>query len=97
MFLQKGHAPIHIACNGTNKEVLKLLLDYGADLNVIDNNRLKPIHYASIRGDKNIIEFLVKHGADPKENSPRGTPLKFASDNHHTDVIKWLKSRGAIF
>ncbi|PVU88970.1 hypothetical protein BB559_005283 [Furculomyces boomerangus] len=45
------------------------------------------------RGNMKFVKFLDKNGADIDENN--GAPLKFAIENNHLDVVKYLIGRGA--
>ena len=58
-----GLTAIHIAVLTNNKEMLKLLIQNGSDINIKNNHNLTPYHIALIQGNKDIIEFLIKNGA----------------------------------
>ena len=54
--------PLHEAAFEGNKEIVKLLIAHGADVNVQDNHGETPLQEAAfIRRD--IVELLKKHGA----------------------------------
>ncbi|GIX84593.1 hypothetical protein CEXT_93621 [Caerostris extrusa] len=42
----------------------RLLLTYGADINILDQNNKTPLHYASYYGNVALAEALLKMGAD---------------------------------
>jgi ankyrin repeat protein len=45
-------------------EILKLLLDYGADVGQRGVNDYTPLHFAASLNDPQLIKLLVAHGAD---------------------------------
>jgi len=55
-----GQAPLHWA---GDKEVAKLLISKGADIEARNNNGLTPLGFASFNGHKEVAELLLKHGA----------------------------------
>ena len=65
-------------------EIVKLLLDNGADVNVHDENGLTPLHNASLFKTSEIVEFLLDRGADIE-----------ARDNFGDTALHWAVSFGA--
>ncbi|KAK6163138.1 hypothetical protein DH2020_002979 [Rehmannia glutinosa] len=53
-----GATPLHIAADGGNPEIIKCLLQAGADPNAIDEDGWKPIQVAAARGNKVAVEVL---------------------------------------
>jgi hypothetical protein len=58
----------------------RLLLDYGADLNAVDEEyRSTPLGYAARWGHREMVSFLLARGDDPnKAGAPWATPLAWA-------------------
>jgi ankyrin repeat protein len=46
-------------------DVVKLLLERGADPNVKDDDGKTPLHYAAWKGHHKVVELLLEHGANP--------------------------------
>lgn len=44
-------------------EMVKLLIEYGADVNIKDNNGKTPLHWATSKNLTEIAKLLVEHGA----------------------------------
>ena len=56
--------PLHESVGGGQKTISEILLQNGADPNVIDFTNASPIHMASMRGEADVIKLLVDHGAN---------------------------------
>jgi ankyrin repeat protein len=77
---------LHHAVSGAHEEVVKLLLDRGADPNVRDEgDNAMPLHFAAEKEHLGIIRRLIEHGADPI-----GT-----GDFHELEVIGWATVFGS--
>jgi ankyrin repeat protein len=73
---------------------MKLLLDYGMDINYSENDHAATALIRSVIHKHNdIVEFLLDNGADPNIKTDMGfTALDFANDNN--EAIIMLKSHG---
>jgi ankyrin repeat protein len=70
-------------------DVMKLLVDKGADVNAANDLGMTPVHYAVQRGVDRIIEYLAAHGAkfDIKNKQGR-TPADLARGRTATLINK---------
>lgn len=75
----------------------RLLIQYGADINYIDDEyRSTPLGYAARWGHVEMVRLLLDSGADPnKSGAPWSTPLAWASKKSHVQVEKILRDAGA--
>lgn len=63
----------------------KLLLDHKADVNVLDNSKSTPLHYAASMGNLEIIVLLLDYGADVNAiDSDNQVPMELAAENHQS-------------
>ncbi|TAQ86423.1 hypothetical protein B7494_g5250 [Chlorociboria aeruginascens] len=61
---------LHVACYRKHYNIVKLLLERGADPNIPNNKNESPLYWATApRGDENIVELLLRYGAHP-ESTP---------------------------
>lgn len=71
-------------------EIVRILLDAGADVETLDGN---PLNIAAMNGHKDVVDLLVERGADV--NAGKAQALRFAADKGHTDIVKSLLKAGA--
>jgi ankyrin repeat protein len=77
-------------------EMVKLLLDAGADVNPCIG-RWTPLHGAAKRGSKEILELLIARGAkvNARSNLDCRTPLAYAAEAGRKDAVLSLLAAGA--
>lgn len=62
-----------------NIDIIKLLIQRGADINYKDESGVYPIHLAILWQELEIVKLLINHGADINVQDDKGlTPLHFA-------------------
>ena len=87
-----GRTPLHyVVFNSMTRQVemgLKLL-NFGADVNALDNERRTPLHHAAEAGKSRIIALLVQRGASTgtKDSLKGKTPLELALNDHIKELI----------
>jgi hypothetical protein len=84
------------------KETAKLLLEKGADVNVLESISINPPHempillIAIVKGDVDITKLLIEKGAGVNVKSSLGvTPLMVAILSGHKRIVKHLLENGA--
>jgi len=91
-------APLHVASRHGHAEVVSLLLQHNADVNLryTTFGDWTPLHFASALGHANVVQLLLEHGADINtQNIYHATPLSFASQSGHLEVVRLLLRNGA--
>lgn len=86
----------HMAWEGDVPKT-KLLLSYGANINLVDDEfRSTPLGLAAKAGRVEIVKLLLERGADPNEaGAPWATPLAWARRKENTEIQAELRSAGA--
>ena len=99
---EKGISLLHKAVIIGNIDLVKLLVENGADLDIelprLNSNhmRLTPILYAVIQNKKNIVSYLINQGVDvDKKLNSNTTILHHASAHNHVDLVKLIISKDA--
>ena len=96
---QRNHVKVlHIAAEFGYGNALGLLLrESGVDVNAKDERGYTALHIAACHGRMAAAQMLVtQFAADVDVKSEEGeTPLHVAIRNQHTDIVKWLVSKGA--
>ena len=92
----KGRTLLHAAAGKGRKEIVELLIDNDANVNVKDAVSGTPLHEAALRGDKEVVELLITKGADVNAKDLYGwTPLYKATHKGHKEVVELLISKGS--
>ncbi len=58
-----GATSLHLACREGNFEIVKVLIENGADVNVVDNEGWTPLMRAALAGNQNITALLLDQKA----------------------------------
>ena len=92
-----GRTLIHWACRGVHFEVIKYLVENGANVNAKDNNMNTPLISISSRGHIEAAKFLLDNGADihAESNEFSRTALFYSVLGGHTEVTELLLRKGA--
>jgi ankyrin repeat protein len=95
-----GFTPLHLAAFFGQEEAAKILLERGADVNLVARHtslHVAPLHSAAAGGfHPEIVKLLLEHGADPNAAQDGGfTPLHSAAQNDHREVVEALLEAGA--
>lgn len=89
-----GDTPLLLAIAGRHKELVRLLLAYGADANGAGYIET-PLMIAAGQGDDDLVRLLLAHNAEKDAENRAGTAVTYAADNDHWKIVKTLVEAGA--
>ena len=95
-FCDYGIGPLYLACENHDAELVKLLLEKGAEPNKPTKNKRYPLLLCAYSGYLDLAKLLLKHNANPNQEGREGLPLYAASKNGHEDMILLLLQHGAL-
>jgi len=95
-----NRTPLMIAAEEGKENLVKLLVEYGADVNAKDHYGDTALMLAANAGHLNVVEFLVEHGANVNAVAAGyiyagSTALIYASEKGQVNVVKYLIKHGA--
>lgn len=59
-----GNTPLIMACVYGHLDIAQWLIENGADINAVNNDKNSPLHIASYHCYPDIVKLLIHHGAD---------------------------------
>ncbi|MFH2138196.1 MAG: ankyrin repeat domain-containing protein [Candidatus Omnitrophota bacterium] len=96
-----GATALHIAIGGIKTEMVKFLIDKGANLNIGDGMNYTPLHGALCKNEEYATKYvkmlLDKGGVDVNVQTipEKHSPLMFAADSGYLEIVKLLVDKGA--
>ncbi|XP_055342670.1 protein phosphatase 1 regulatory subunit 12A-like isoform X2 [Paramacrobiotus metropolitanus] len=83
-----GATPLHVAAAKGYREVMRLLLDLGVDIDARDVDGWTPLHAAAHWGHREGCRMLVEYGCDMEARANMG---QLASDLCENDMVAFLE------
>jgi ankyrin repeat protein len=86
--------PLHSAAAAPSREIVRMLLDAGADANARQGGGFTALQAAAQNGDPAMARDLLDHGADPSAATDDGrTVLSIAEEKGHEEVVALLRGQ----
>ena len=92
---EHGNSPIFMAVQVDRPDMLKILIEAGADLTLNNKIGRTLLHSLAARGKIDYIKLLLENGADIDVGKPGTTPLMTAADLGEDDTMIFLLENGA--
>ena len=88
---------LHIAAYYGNAACLKILIDRGGNVKLLDNNSETPLYYAAKHGHTECIKLLLESGIDIESRGwmQKRSALHWTALNGHSDSTGLLIAKGA--
>ena len=91
-----SYTPLHIATFYGHIDIIKYLVECGADIETKDNDGNTPLYSSSYKGRLDVVKYLISVGVDiESKNNYDDTPLHIASVRYHIKIVEYLLSKGA--
>ncbi|VUC35456.1 unnamed protein product [Clonostachys rosea] len=92
---EKGSV-VHIAAAAGHLQVLEVIIEREAGINLPDLDGIPPLQLAAVNGHYECVDLLLKNGGDIDQTSPRyGTALSAAASRRHINIVRLLLFMGA--
>lgn len=86
---------LHAAVAGRNLDIVKAVLEAGADPNAQQQSGFRPIHEAGSSANRALAELLIAHGANPALSADSGkNAIDLAREKGHEEFAAWLEHQG---
>lgn len=85
--------PIHSALSNGQNTIAKMLIEAGAEVNVLQSSRVSPLHLAAQQGNIDMIIVLLEHGANIAIRNDFGqTASDMAAEKGFPEIAEILKA-----
>ncbi|KAL1139667.1 hypothetical protein AAG570_006645 [Ranatra chinensis] len=95
-----GDTAIHLASRRRDIDMVRILVDYGANVDGVNGDGQTALHIASAEGDEALVKYFygVRANASIADHQDR-TPMHLAAENGHASIIELLadKFKASIF
>ena len=93
---KSGATPLYDAARMGTYDMVKSLVNYGADPTVATKAGLTPLHQAAARGNLDMVKDLVQAGADVNAIAENGrTPIFYAAERGKASTVSYLLDKKA--
>ncbi|XP_050310455.1 serine/threonine-protein phosphatase 6 regulatory ankyrin repeat subunit A isoform X3 [Anthonomus grandis grandis] len=95
-----GDTALHLAVRRKDIDMVRILVDYGTNVDIRNGEGQTPLHIAAAEGDEVLVKYFygVRASASITDDQDR-TPMHLAAENGHANIIELLadKFKASIF
>lgn len=89
--------PLHSAAAADSMLICRMLLEHGAEVNVIQQGGFTPLHAAVQNGNVQVVQLFLQSGAKVNTRNLQGmTALTMAKESKNEEVISVLLAAGGV-
>ena len=91
---EEGMTPLHYAAKYSSVNIVKMLIDGGADVRITDKQGRTPLHYAAEVGNLDMVQYLIEHGPKDYEkvkDRDGKTADQYAALNGEESVVQFFE------
>ncbi|BFZ20950.1 hypothetical protein BsWGS_23989 [Bradybaena similaris] len=93
----RGWTPLHLAAYFGHPAAVRVLLEFGAGVNILNACGESGLHLAAYTGREEVVGLLLQHGADTNILNTQGqTPRDVAKTQHIVDMINAAESTASL-
>ncbi|XP_059486305.1 ankyrin-3-like [Neocloeon triangulifer] len=92
---KNGLTPLHVAASKSHIDMIKMLLEKGADIRKKNDHGLLPFHSAARSGDMTTVKYFVDNGFLDEKTFRNETALLLSCYNKHSTVTQYLFEKGS--
>ena len=94
---EDGLTALHQCCIDDSEDMMKLLIDFGANVNARDTEQWTPLHAAATCGHLHLVKYLISRGADLLSvNADGNMPYDICEDETTLDFIEGEMAKRGI-
>jgi ankyrin repeat protein len=88
---KSGETPLFYNVKSESFDVIKEIVKRGGNVNIVNNDKVGLLHYASSLGNLNLVKFLIESKVNTKSKDSQGdTSLHYACAYGYPEVVKEL-------
>ncbi|AQQ66414.1 hypothetical protein Mag101_01195 [Microbulbifer agarilyticus] len=88
-----GNLPIHYSVRNNDIATVKILIGFGSEINVLNNEAISPLHQAVLNSNISIelVQLLLSNGA----NTQMGTVNDFVNSINNSTITEMFSQHGS--
>ncbi|KAI5806205.1 hypothetical protein EDC01DRAFT_138336 [Geopyxis carbonaria] len=89
-----GRSGLHWAAMNGHAATMRVFLEAGATVNILDERRMNPMGLAAFMGQKKIVDELLEYEKDRLDKEQLGISLLLATEGGRVDIVETLLGAG---